>query len=823
MRPMTLDAINAFRAEAEKGGLVFHGDPIGDGKLHRTGTASKPKGLDGAYVLHLDTPASGWWQNFRSGESWTWTADDSKRLTPEERDRLKARVEADKKARQEETARRNAEARTKALRILSATNPAPADHPYLVRKGIKPVGDIRVTDDGKLVLPVFDDHGEPMSLQFITDDGGKRFLTGGQIQRGLFPIPGDQGPLSIAEGYASAATIYEATGGTVLAALNAGNLPAVAKLARARYPDRVIVICADDDHETAAREGKNPGIEKATAAAKAIGALLAVPKFTDPAGKSDFNDLAQAEGIEAVRAILKAAMAEDPASDQAESSDYGDAILIRGGALAETVDAAEAILARPDLPIADRVFQRAGRLVRVGVLPVPGPVDGVSRPQGAVVILPVEKPFLLTVLSRHGHFKKYDGRAKAWRTVDPPKAVAEATMSRSGRWPFPVLRGVVACPTLRADGSLMLAPGFDAASGYYLNHGLTICVPEKPTKEEAQEALNTLADLFAGFAFVEPVDCSVALALVLTAVARPSLDTAPLFSITAPVRGSGKSTLMDIAAVIATGRRSAVLSATADRDELEKRLVGCLLSGDCIINLDNVNGVLKSDLLCQATTAEAVKVRPLGSSDQTEVPNSALWACNGNNITVASDLARRTLLCRLDPGMERPEERVFAFDPVARARKHRAEYVTAALTVLRAYIVAGRPAPDLHPFGSFERWSGLVRSSLVWLGADDPCASRESVLGDDPEAALLTSFFVAWVERFDRTSRTVKEIVRASEDEDSPLADVLHDIAGEGRGINAKRLGWWLRRNAGRIVDGMRLSQSRVSRVAEWRVLPIEG
>ena len=80
--------------------------------------------------------------------------------------------------------------------------------------------------------------------------------------------------------------------------------------------------------------------------------------------------------------------------------------------------------------------------------------------------------------------------------------------------------------------------------------------------------------------------------------------------------------------------------------------------------------------------------------------------------------------------------------------------------------------------------------------------------------AMLKSFFVAWTERFSRTSRTVKEIVRASEEDDSALADVLHDIAGEGRGINTKRLGWWLRRNAGRIVDGMRISQTRVSNMA---------
>ncbi len=178
------------------------------------------------------------------------------------------------------------------------TKPAPADHPYIVRKGIKPVGDIHVTNDGKLVVPVFDEHGEPMSLQFITGNGGKRFLTGGQIQGGLFPLPGGNGPRYIAEGFATAATIHEATGETVLAAFNAGNLLPVAKLARGRYPERVIVICADDDHETAAREGKNPGLAKATEAALAARALLAVPRFAAPSGGTNFNDLATAESIQ---------------------------------------------------------------------------------------------------------------------------------------------------------------------------------------------------------------------------------------------------------------------------------------------------------------------------------------------------------------------------------------------------------------------------------------------------------------------------------------------------------------------------------------------
>ena len=92
-------------------------------------------------------------------------------------------------------------------------------------------------------------------------------------------------------------------------------------------------------------------------------------------------------------------------------------------------------------------------------------------------------------------------------------------------------------------------------------------------------------------------------------------------------------------------------------------------------------------------------------------------------------------MCRLDPGCERPEDRVFEFDPVARALERRAEYVAAALTVVRAYVVAGKPDVGLPPFGSFEKWSTLVRASLVWAGACDPCESREAVMSDDERKA----------------------------------------------------------------------------------------
>jgi len=581
-------------------------------------------------------------------------------------------------------------------------------------------------------------------------------------------------------------------------------------------------------------DNDDPGRKHAHDVARHLHGLAEVVKIIELPGlppKGDVSDWLAAGGTsDALLDMAKAAPAWEPSAEAQSGQDgedgghgHGDAILIREGALADAVDAAEAVLARPDLPLPYRTFQRGNQLVRVAVLPGSGFVEGVTRPQGATVIIPLDKAFILDVLSRFVTFKRWDGREKAFRVVNAPKAVAEAIMARIGLWPFPVLRGVISCPTIRGDGSLLLDAGFDAASGYYVAHSLKPQVPHNPSQADAKAALDVLADLLVGFSFVEPVDYAVALTLIITAVVRSACDTVPIVIITAPVRGSGKSTIMEITSLISTGRRCVVLSATSDPVEREKRLGGCLLSGDQLVNIDNHNGVLNSDLLCQASTSETLKVRPLGTSAQSEVPNTSLWCANGNNISVGGDLARRTLMCRLDPGCERPEDRVFEFDPVARAMERRTEYVAAALTVVRAYVVAGKPDVGLSPFGSFEKWSVLVRASLVWAGACDPCESREAVMDDDPEGATLRALLSAWTERFGRTPRTVREIVNAANEDDSPLADVIQDIAGEGRGINAKRLGWWLRRQLGRIVDGMKLTQDRVSRVANWKVVPVNS
>jgi len=301
------DLINTFRTVIESAGL-HPGEIIADGQLHRCPVDGKPSAKDGAYVLHLDPPASGWWQNWRTGETDTWTAKEERTLSPAERKALQARIKADRRAREAEEDKRHAETADKARRILAGATDC-TTHPYLERKGVKPCPGLNIGMDGRLVVPVLSpDDGKPMSLQFIAEDGGKLFLPGGRTRGGYFAIKGAVGPLYIAEGLATGLSIREAAGQTVLCAFYTGNLEHVAAYARQKYPERELVLCADDDHAT---DG-NPGVNKATAAALAVGASLALPSFKEPLdaqgkARTDFNDLHQAEGLDVVRGQLAGA------------------------------------------------------------------------------------------------------------------------------------------------------------------------------------------------------------------------------------------------------------------------------------------------------------------------------------------------------------------------------------------------------------------------------------------------------------------------------------------------------------------------------------
>jgi putative DNA primase/helicase len=290
-------ATQQFRAAIQDAGLHPPLVIEPDGKLHRFSTNGKRGDDAGWYVFHGDGIAAGAFGDWRSGLYQTWRSDIGRPLSPEEEAAHSTRVEIMRRARETEEIKRRTEAREKAGLIWHAAGNAPDDHPYLVRKGIEPCG-VRV-HNGALVVPMRDDEATLHGLQFIEVGGEKRFLTGSRVGGCYFLIGEPAGALCIVEGYATGASIHEATGTAVAVAFNAGNLMAVARALRTGFPDLRLIICADDD----VRSPDNPGLTKSREAAMAVDAWLAVPTFGDnrPEGATDFNDLHRYAGLEAVR------------------------------------------------------------------------------------------------------------------------------------------------------------------------------------------------------------------------------------------------------------------------------------------------------------------------------------------------------------------------------------------------------------------------------------------------------------------------------------------------------------------------------------------
>jgi putative DNA primase/helicase len=508
------------------------------------------------------------------------------------------------------------------------------------------------------------------------------------------------------------------------------------------------------------------------------------------------------------------------------------------GRLPEILDAVGlALSASPNM----NVFVHAGRLVRVHE--VKNKSVGIHRPDGALVIHPLEASHLTELIGRAAMHVKYDlrstddasGKKGAWVNCDCPRRVSESYIAR-GYWPeIPVLSGFVEAPTIDHTGRLIDKRGYDSESGLYL--AISDAVTDtyqsptnKPSKSEAEKALKYLSELVESFPFVNDEDKSAIIAAIITAMVRRVLPSAPMFAVTAPMPGTGKTLLAETAAIIATGRRSSVLSLGHDDAEAEKRLGGVLLAGDAAILLDNIERPLGGDLLCQVTTQPSVRLRPLGVSSVISVPTHALMLATGNNLAIVGDLKRRVVLIRMDAKTERPEQRAFDRSHIDEVISKRGALISAALTIPMAYMAAGAPAIHGHrPFGSFELWDQMVRRPLLWLGYPDPLGGAEALRESDPDLEAMRALFSAWLEIPSLNKPcTVAEIIKVGMeymlgggDSACPeLRDALQLVCSEK--VNSRRLGIWLRNHRDRIVDGMQLIRAGDdghAKVAMWRIV----
>jgi hypothetical protein len=255
------------------------------------------------------------------------------------------------------------------------------------------------------------------------------------------------------------------------------------------------------------------------------------------------------------------------------------------------------------------------------------------------------------------------------------------------------------------------------------------------------------------------------------------------------------------------------MSQSTSREEERKLLTSILLAGSPIAVIDNVARPLDSAQLCTIITQPTWTDRVLGVNSNITAPTNILLLCNGNNLRVEGDLTSRTIICRLDAGVERPDQRPFEGDIRATLVERRPEMVVDALMIMKAYAVAGRPKQEVTPC-RFTAWARIVRDAIVWLDQPDPLVTQARITRDDPTRTLLGALLAAWEGHFGNAATRVAEAIAAADtarrvagdpnantgDTEKALADAIGGI-DNGRDL-ARRLGNFIRSCEGTIIDG---------------------
>lgn len=471
-------------------------------------------------------------------------------------------------------------------------------------------------------------------------------------------------------------------------------------------------------------------------------------------------------------------------------------IRIVAGEIHRIVDVAEQELAN-----SGRHYQRGGLIVTVTTDP------GTRETQVQTITLPM----LTRVLSGVATWEKFDARKGDWVRADPPERHVGVLLNSPTYPHMPILAGIARQPYLRPDGSLMMSAGYDAATGMFgVFDARQFAVPEQPTKEDAQAALVLLLNLLTEFVFASPTDRAAALTAMLTGAIRPSLPTAPCFHAQAHMAGSGKSYLCELVSAFTTPQKTEAVAFPGDDEECRKLLLSQLLTGPAVIQFDNLTGDLKAyPSLCSTLTSEFISSRILGVSKTATVGTRALFLSSGNNVGPVGDMTRRTVTIHLNPEDEVPAARTFVRPGLVNdVLINRGRYVSAALTIIRAWITAGRPMVKCNSLASYGMWSELCRQPIMWLGQPDPTASVFTAMTEDPDRETLARLLHAWRHDFGHASKMVRDAVTQAipfNRQPTDLGEVFKDIADERGRMDLKRLGWWLKKHAGRVVDGLRL------------------
>jgi len=391
--------------------------------------------------------------------------------------------------------------------------------------------------------------------------------------------------------------------------------------------------------------------------------------------------------------------------------------------------------------------------------------------------------------------------------------------------PLPVLARIVEGPILGADGTLHMGAGYHPSARVYhapAKGFLVPDVPHDPTPEDVRAAVDVILDPICDFPFVDAADRAHAVALLLLPFVHDLIDgPTPNHLIEAPTPGCGKGLLAEVLLIPAVGKHPGVVAWTSDDDELRKRITAQLCEGRTAILFDNVTRCLESGVLAAALTAVIWEDRVLGRSEIVRVPVRCAWVTTGNNPTMSTEIARRSVRIRLDPRMDRPWLRSDSDfkHPDLRlwAHEHRGRLIWAALTLARAWLAAGKPHPKQRPLGSYEKWTAVVGGMLEHAGIPGFLANlNEFYELADHEGATWRNFVDAWWDRFREDEVGTSELF--------PLALEMDgfDLGKGSEQSQRTAFGKQLGKQRDRVIGDHRVVLAgKAKRANRWQLVPI--
>lgn len=487
-------------------------------------------------------------------------------------------------------------------------------------------------------------------------------------------------------------------------------------------------------------------------------------------------------------------------------------IRVVAGDLHRVVDAAEKELANRG-----RHYQSGGLIVSVATDPTSGDPS----------IVPTSTPALTRELSVAATWERYDKRAEDWVRCDPPARHAGILYDAQNFRYLPPLAGVVRQPYFReSDGELITQAGYDKPAQRFGVFDARQFVISDSTPDAARTALVLLEDLLTEFHFVAATDKAAALSAIFTAVVRPSLPHAPGFHVRAPVFGSGKTYLCELIGAFAGPAGNSKVSYPMTSEEATKVILSLLLTSPAVIEFDDMDtdwiphGTIKRML-----TAEHITDRILGVSKTATVSTRTLFLGSGNNVGPIRDLLRRVLTISIDPRCATPATMTYKDLPVEKVHQHREIYVAAVLTIIRAWRKAGMPRAEVDSIVTYGgAWSDYCRYPLMWLGHPDPATALLEQIRHDPDGDALGGLMKEWRATFGSTATTLRKAVDTAVKSQPNLLDAMREFPIEERGeINRSKLGWILKKNANRIVNGYEFQQAEADGRNAWRVVAVKS